>query len=164
MDDWEEEKTVVGDKAMAQKLLAGATGRDQANGDRILEHGLHLWFSGYINAFRLLKQCYVELERPPEHPIRTIDDAWDRLPDTVMYDWYQGDWSPMHVTFPETPGLPWDEVPVPHLWDIVAGVLEVAIRQRCGRFHRVDRALGHAQRLLQSLGDPSIGTAGFADP
>ena len=30
MDDWEEEKTVVGDKRMAQKLLAGAGGRDQA--------------------------------------------------------------------------------------------------------------------------------------
>ena len=31
---------------------------------RIEEHGLHLWLGYYENAFRLLRECYAELDRP----------------------------------------------------------------------------------------------------
>ena len=54
----------------------GASSRG-ANG-RIEEHGLHLWLGYYENAFRLLRECYAELDRPatdPEAPIRTWRDA-----------------------------------------------------------------------------------------
>ena len=42
--------------------LAAASGRG-AHG-RIEEHGLHVWFGFYRNAFELLERCYAELERP----------------------------------------------------------------------------------------------------
>lgn len=45
---------------------------------RIEEHGLHLWLGYYENAFRLLRECYAELDRPrtdPTAPIRTWRDA-----------------------------------------------------------------------------------------
>ncbi len=45
---------------------------------RIEEHGLHLWLGYYENAFRLLRECYAELDRPtsdPAAPIRTWRDA-----------------------------------------------------------------------------------------
>ena len=42
----------------------GASGRGPAG--RIEEHGLHLWFGFYENAFRLLRECYAELGRDPE--------------------------------------------------------------------------------------------------
>lgn len=39
----------------------GASGRGPA--DRIEEHGLHLWMGSYENAFRLMRECYGELNR-----------------------------------------------------------------------------------------------------
>ncbi len=35
---------------------------------RIEEHGLHLWLGYYENAFRLLRECYAELDRPTTDP------------------------------------------------------------------------------------------------
>jgi uncharacterized protein with NAD-binding domain and iron-sulfur cluster len=40
-----------------------ASGRGPAN--RIEEHGLHLWMGFYENAFRLIRECYAELNRDP---------------------------------------------------------------------------------------------------
>src|ERR687898_3175291 len=45
---------------------------------RIEEHGLHVWLGFYENAFRLLRECYAELDRPttdPQAPIRTWREA-----------------------------------------------------------------------------------------
>ncbi len=45
---------------------------------RIEEHGLHLWLGYYENAFRLLRECYAELDRPTTDPtarLRTWRDA-----------------------------------------------------------------------------------------
>src|SRR6476619_6187310 len=39
----------------------GASGRGPAG--RIEEHGLHLWMGFYENAFRLMRECYAELDR-----------------------------------------------------------------------------------------------------
>ena len=41
----------------------GASGRGRA--DRIEEHGLHLWMGFYENAFRIMRECYAELDRDP---------------------------------------------------------------------------------------------------
>src|SRR5262245_6307166 len=39
----------------------GASGRGPAG--RIEEHGLHVWMGWYENAFRLMRECYAELDR-----------------------------------------------------------------------------------------------------
>lgn len=39
----------------------GASGRGSAG--RIEEHGFHIWFGFYENAFRLMRECYAELNR-----------------------------------------------------------------------------------------------------
>ena len=55
----------------------GASSRG-ANG-RIEEHGLHVWFGWYENAFQLLRECYEELDRTvrdPECPVRTLAEAF----------------------------------------------------------------------------------------
>ena len=54
----------------------GASGRDPDQGDRILEHGLHVWGGYYDNAFRVMRQCYEALQRPAGAPIRTVDEAF----------------------------------------------------------------------------------------
>src|SRR5262249_41895775 len=42
----------------------GASGRGV--GGRIEEHGLHVWFGAYDNAFALMRDCYAELDAPAE--------------------------------------------------------------------------------------------------
>ncbi len=51
----------------------GASGRNLEPGlqDRIEEHGLHIWFGCYDNAFALMRQAYQELNRPPDSPLAT---------------------------------------------------------------------------------------------
>jgi uncharacterized protein with NAD-binding domain and iron-sulfur cluster len=58
--------------------LGGKGASSRGPNGRIEEHGLHLWLGYYENAFRLLRECYAELDRPlsdPEAPIRTWRDA-----------------------------------------------------------------------------------------
>jgi uncharacterized protein with NAD-binding domain and iron-sulfur cluster len=58
--------------------LGGKGASSRGPNGRIEEHGLHLWLGYYENAFRLLRECYAELERPatdPAAPIRSWRDA-----------------------------------------------------------------------------------------
>ena len=59
--------------------LGGKGASSRGPNGRIEEHGLHLWLGYYENAFRLLRECYAELDRPhtdPEAPIQTWRDAF----------------------------------------------------------------------------------------
>ncbi|MBX3024564.1 NAD(P)-binding protein [bacterium] len=85
----------------------GASGRGVAG--RIEEHGLHVWMGFYENAFRLLRECYAELGRPPGSPIADWRDAFapgsyvgvaEALPDGSWRDWTGH--------FPPADGLPGD--------------------------------------------------------
>ncbi len=58
--------------------LGGKGASSRGVNGRIEEHGLHLWLGYYENAFRLLRECYAELDRPrsdPAAPILTWRDA-----------------------------------------------------------------------------------------
>src|SRR5580704_13548434 len=50
----------------------GASGRNLERNGRIEEHGLHIWFGFYDNAFYTMKQCYDEMNlhhlRPAHSP------------------------------------------------------------------------------------------------
>ena len=43
---------------------------------RIEEHGLHIWLGFYENAFRLIRRCYAELNRPPGSTLATWREAF----------------------------------------------------------------------------------------
>lgn len=53
-----------------------ASSRNPSEGGRIEEHGLHLWFGCYENAFRMIRRCYEELARPASHPMATWRHAF----------------------------------------------------------------------------------------
>jgi uncharacterized protein with NAD-binding domain and iron-sulfur cluster len=58
--------------------LGGKGASSRGPNGRIEEHGLHLWLGYYENSFRLLRECYAELDRPatdPGAPIRTWREA-----------------------------------------------------------------------------------------
>jgi uncharacterized protein with NAD-binding domain and iron-sulfur cluster len=55
-----------------------ASGRNAAQGQRIEEHGLHIWAGFYENAFTVLRTVLKGLNRPTGQGIATIEDAFKR--------------------------------------------------------------------------------------
>ena len=88
----------------------GASGRGPA--DRIEEHGLHIWMGFYENAFRLLRECYAELNRDPRK-VRFADwrDAFSTEPIIGLLDQTrEGNWQTRISHFPPADGLPGDPI------------------------------------------------------
>lgn len=86
----------------------GASGRGP--GDRIEEHGLHIWLGFYENAFRLLREAYAELGRDPAAcRFATWRDAFFTEPHVGIADrGRRGDWVVWTALFPPVPGCPGD--------------------------------------------------------
>jgi uncharacterized protein with NAD-binding domain and iron-sulfur cluster len=83
----------------------GASGR--GINDRIEEHGLHVWMGFYENAFRLLRECYGELDK--NNPNAWLDAF---IPDSHVgvADKSTGKWESWTGFFPPAPGLPGDPI------------------------------------------------------
>jgi uncharacterized protein with NAD-binding domain and iron-sulfur cluster len=103
----------------------GATGRDLSKGGRIHEHGLHLWFGFYENAFRMMRQVYAELARPVGSPVRTWEDAFKPHNEFTMEQQFNGQWYAWNLPLPVNPSTPGDGEPFPPPWDIVIDGLQV---------------------------------------
>lgn len=76
---------------------------------RIEEHGLHVWLGYYENAFRLVRECYAELDRPrtdPTCPILRWDDAFRPASLIGLGEQRGGEWSHWTARFHENDGLP----------------------------------------------------------
>ena len=82
----------------------GASGRGVHG--RIEEHGLHIWFGFYDNAFRAMRECYKELNRGPGIPIRTLEDAFHSAARFGVAEDRLDRWQDWVLTFPDN-----DEVP-----------------------------------------------------
>jgi uncharacterized protein with NAD-binding domain and iron-sulfur cluster len=116
----------------------GASGRNMGPGQgaRIEEHGLHLWFGFYRNAFRLMRDVYAELRRPSHAPLATIDQAFTACDQVVAWDLIGTDWHSHTVCFPRFAPDPWnwkDDERLPTFWAVaeraVADVLRLAFFQ-----------------------------------
>ncbi len=98
----------------------GASGRNAAKGQRIEEHGLHVWMGCYHNAFEMIKRAYCECKEhqlTPTSPFQDWTDAFKPNGLVTVMDHFDGAWKPWTVTFPangEVPGTggiwltPWD--------------------------------------------------------
>ncbi|HEV7239151.1 MAG TPA: NAD(P)-binding protein [Thermoanaerobaculia bacterium] len=90
----------------------GASGRNADMGNRIEEHGLHIWMGFYANAFRMMRAVYGELNRPADVPLATWKDAFKPQTVITMMDtdangqWIQNEWV---VATPMMPGEPGDQ-------------------------------------------------------
>jgi uncharacterized protein with NAD-binding domain and iron-sulfur cluster len=76
--------------------LGGKGASHRGVNGRIEEHGLHIWLGYYDNAFRLVRECYGELDRPRRAPgcaIRTWRDAFERSSLIGLEDHYEASWS-----------------------------------------------------------------------
>ena len=111
----------------------GASGRGVR--DRIEEHGLHLWFGFYRNAFAMLDACYRERgearERAgqPEAAFPTVADAFEPASTFVLTERREGAWHPWIATFPEGGDPPWAPPAgdPPAGWDLVVRALRLSL-------------------------------------
>ena len=84
----------------------GASGRNAECYDRIEEHGLHVWFGAYENAFRTM--CEVYSQQSARWPYNDLRAAFrPQYGFQLMEDLPEG-WNPWPFSLPPTPGEPGD--------------------------------------------------------
>lgn len=102
----------------------GASGRNAHLGQRIEEHGLHSWFGFYANAFRMMREVYDSLRRPPGTPLAGWRDAFRPQDYIVLAEQIGGAWRPWHMVLPERPGEPGDSGAPLTPWQLGAALME----------------------------------------
>ena len=87
----------------------GAVGRNQDEGNRAEEHGLHIWAGFYDNAFSLVDRCYEALNaRGDRPPFGLRENAFSGLDHAVLMEPEPtGGWrDPWYVHLPKHDGVP----------------------------------------------------------
>lgn len=84
----------------------GASGRNARLGQRIEEHGLHIWFGHYANAFAMMRAAYAELGRKADAPLATWDAAFRPQDYIALAERDAGGWHPWNLVLPRRPGEP----------------------------------------------------------
>ena len=145
-----------------------ASGRD-ARG-RNLEHGLHVWFGCYDNAFAMLQDAYAH--RPTPALLRTWTDAVKPQPFTPIGVNSNGNWSYWPITWPSNRGVPGQGGLRFTFWDLISTLVgklrdtleslgldfQLTPPPRVNAF--LDDVLGFAAKALPA-GSPGGALAGF---
>jgi uncharacterized protein with NAD-binding domain and iron-sulfur cluster len=101
----------------------GASGRNAQHGQRIEEHGLHIWFGFYENAFSMIQEAYGALNRPPEAPLAAWTDAFKPQDYISLTEDIAGQWKTWDLVFPTKPGTPGDGAERLGLWTVARDLL-----------------------------------------
>jgi uncharacterized protein with NAD-binding domain and iron-sulfur cluster len=99
-----------------------ASGGDRRAGFRVQEHGLHVFFGFYDNAFAMLQDTYAQLDLKNER-FKTIWDALQPCDQITVMEEVGGKQVPWVIDCPPLPGQPGDPNP-PSIWSIVIAVLK----------------------------------------
>jgi uncharacterized protein with NAD-binding domain and iron-sulfur cluster len=84
-----------------------ASGRNRKLGNRIEEHGLHIWFGSYDNAIALMTRCYDELGRDPQrYAFTSFENAFEGVDEAILWQRHGDEWSFKEVRFPRDPVRP----------------------------------------------------------
>ena len=110
----------------------GASGRNAKEGFRSEEHGPHVWYGGYENALRMLRDCYTEYFRQEGRhgPYTTIigDDQNAAFLTSKEAGFIKEDGDQQHVwhwEFPSYDGTDGDGSPAPDGWDMVLRIVDL---------------------------------------
>jgi len=85
-----------------------ASGREFAPPNRSHEHGLHVWFGFYDNAFVMLRELYARWQMPASCPFRTWDAVVRPQSCTPIGGAVSGTEAPWLLRWPDNPGVPGD--------------------------------------------------------
>jgi uncharacterized protein with NAD-binding domain and iron-sulfur cluster len=152
----------------------GASGRNVDVRERIEEHGLHIWFGFYENAFAKMREAYVELNRQTG-PITSLESAFTGCDQVVLWDPQGMGWHDFQWTFPRNLERPGEGTELPTVWDMALTCINWAIpawnqlRQDPSWQAQLklapplqgagEQGLSLAQQLLASGGAPLLGAA-----
>ncbi len=106
----------------------GASSRNPDARQRIEEHGLHVWMGFYENAFKMIRACYEELERPANAQLPTWEDAFKKHSPIALAQSESQGWKFLENLFPENEELPGDGFELPSLWSYVEMLLEWVVQ------------------------------------
>jgi uncharacterized protein with NAD-binding domain and iron-sulfur cluster len=97
----------------------GASSRNPDLGNRIEEHGLHIWFGFYENAFALMRKV---------HAPASVYDAFRPLDKVSMLEPVAGGWELWPLDFPALGGEPGQGNPVDSAWEVLTNLVKFAAR------------------------------------
>jgi uncharacterized protein with NAD-binding domain and iron-sulfur cluster len=140
-----------------------ASGRGSP-GSRIEEHGLHVWFGFYANAFALIQRCYEDWTPPADAPLTTWQEAFKPCNDIVLLESWRGEWKPWHIRMPDDNLVPGSDHDVTE-WQFLCRLLGWLLTEwgvvRARRGDVVAAGEGHAPahhglmaRLAGDIGHP----------
>src|SRR5689334_17797742 len=98
-----------------------ASGRDDLGRNR--EHGLHVWFGCYDNAFAMVQDAYAN--RPVPSLFANWTDALKPQPFTPIAVKSNGTWSYWPITWPSNRRVPGHGGLPFTLWDLIATMVEM---------------------------------------
>ena len=125
----------------------GASGRNAGMAERIEEHGLHIWFGFYDNAFDVMKQTYAELGRAPGSALATWDEAFKPQHYVCLSERIEEAWRIWPVETPPRSGSPGSGQPRPGPGMILPEMLKRLdgwVQVWAGEYHA---CAGHAARV-----------------
>ncbi len=106
----------------------GASGRNLEVRDRIEEHGLHVWFGFYENAFAKMREAYTELGRTTG-PITSLETGFVGCDDVVLFDRQGAGWHDFELTLPPNQERPGEGTGLPTVWDMALTCVDWAIQK-----------------------------------
>nr|MDC2855574.1 FAD-dependent oxidoreductase [Ningiella sp. W23] len=106
--DWQQHRAITVYQQGWRLGGKGASGRNAASGQRIEEHGLHVWFGAYVNSFKTIETVYTKLQRPADSPLSTWQQALKPHSFIALEEYIDGQWQTWPIDFPLLPGNPAD--------------------------------------------------------
>jgi len=92
----------------------GASGRNAHFGQRIEEHGLHMFMGFYDHAFRVMERCYQEWKKDPKNPFQTWRDAVEPQSLITLQEkvgrFEEAHWTSWNIHALVRPGFPGDSL------------------------------------------------------
>ena len=139
----------------------GASGRNSARGERIEEHGLHIWMGFYDNAFRTMRACYEDLARPKGAPLATFDEAFRPHSLSVLCEFVGGRWIEWPIEMPVNGGIPGEGGALPTAWEYVQMLVQWLLESLIGTRH--EEEVGKIVRAFLGAGVPAPRAVDAAD-
>jgi uncharacterized protein with NAD-binding domain and iron-sulfur cluster len=113
--------------------LGGKVASGRLPDGRIVEHGLHVWFGCYENAFELVRAAYEAWSPSTNQAITKWEQAFEKRRFTVIGSGDRANFSGIY--WPEAPGSPGDGGEPLAFWPCVTWLLRV-IGDQCRRIRR----------------------------
>ena len=103
--------------------LGGKAASSRRSDGRIVEHGLHIWFGCYENAFEFVRAAYKDWKPQERQAIRTLEEAFEEQRVTVIGSGDKAEFFAM--SWPKFDGEPGDGGPPLTLWPCIRQLLKV---------------------------------------